>query len=182
MQLLVKDLWSLRLQNLTKNTSDSAADDTASEVFSSQTEQSTTVNEEETRYHAKKISESPKLIDTVALCYLAVLLMRIPLSIGMLETWILKDEIPLFRAMRHVPQIMRDRLPPTYHGALDTQHVRLGDRLHRAVADLVVLYHRHYGLEFPPINAALLAFSYIHQLSLPCEFHAMTLSAAQCHL
>lgn len=89
----------------------------------------------------------------------------------MLEAWILRDEIPLLRAMRHVPQIMRDRLPATYHNVLDTQNVRIGERLHRSVADLIVVYHHHHDLEFPPINSALLTFSYIRQLSLPCEFH-----------
>lgn len=36
-------------------------------------------------------------------------------------SWILKDEIPLIRAIRLIPQDMKDRLPPAYHYALDTK-------------------------------------------------------------
>lgn len=189
-QALVKDLWSLRLPQLYSRSGDGYAyasdhdTDQSQQVFSSQMRGSSaaagasasasasdadafaddddaTTEEEENAYHRRRLMESPKLIDTLALCYLGLMLLRVPVGVGVLErcvicpscmgfclvkgffniyiyieedtfiltsytceenkSWILKDEIPLIRAIRFIPQDMKDRLPATYHYALDTK-------------------------------------------------------------
>ena len=48
-----------------------------------------------------------------------------------------------------------------------SQAIPTGDQFHRAVAELAMLYHRDFGVTFPPINSPLMLFSYIKQLALP---------------
>ncbi|KLJ10053.1 hypothetical protein EMPG_14534 [Blastomyces silverae] len=125
--------------------------------------------EEENAYHRRRLMESPKLIDSLALCYLGLMLLRVPLGVGVLESWILNDEIPLIRAIRFIPQDMKDRLPAAYHYALDTKNVPTGNQLHRAIASLAVFYRKEFGVRIPPLNAPLMLFAYMKQLSLPLE-------------
>ncbi|PGG99193.1 ubiquitin-60S ribosomal protein L40 [Blastomyces parvus] len=125
--------------------------------------------EEENAYHRRRLMESPKLIDSLALCYLALMLLRVPLGVGVLESWILNDEIPLIRAIRFIPRDMKDRLPAAYHYALDTKNVPTGNQLHRAIASLAVFYRKEFGVRIPPLNAPLMLFAYMKQLSLPLE-------------
>lgn len=82
----MKDLWTLRLHKLYERSDENyLSDDTTTQIFSSQTEQSTAVDEEEQRYHKKKLSDSPKAVDSLALCYLGTLLLRIPVSVGYIQ-------------------------------------------------------------------------------------------------
>ncbi|KMU77714.1 hypothetical protein CISG_01470 [Coccidioides immitis RMSCC 3703] len=171
LELIVKDLWALRLQKLYEREDDNyRSDDNISQLFSSQTEW-TELDDEEYRYHRRKLSDSPKVIDAVALCYLGTLLLRIPVSIGYMQRWIVRDDIPFLRLSRFVPQDMKERLPAVYHNVLDPRNVPTGDQLHRAVADLADLYSRDFGVTFPRINLPLLLFSYIKQLALPLEIY-----------
>ncbi|KAL1957447.1 hypothetical protein VTO42DRAFT_6015 [Malbranchea cinnamomea] len=170
LEAIVKDLWTLRLHKLYERSDENyLSDDKTTQVFSSQTELSTAVDEEEQRYHRKKLSDSPKIIDSLGLCYLGILLLRIPVSIGYIQRWILRDEVPFLRAIRFVPDDMKARLPSIYHVALETKVLPTGDQFHRAVSDLVMLYNQDFGVSFPPINSSLLLFSYIKQLALPLE-------------
>jgi RNA polymerase I-specific transcription initiation factor RRN7 len=41
----------------------------------------------------------PKLIESLAMCYMAILLLRLPVTIGDLQTWIGKYEMPYFRVV-----------------------------------------------------------------------------------
>lgn len=78
----MKDLWTLRLQKLYARGDDNyQSDDNGSQVFSSQTER-TELDDEEYSYHKRKLSDSPGVIDALALCYLGTLLLRIPVSVG----------------------------------------------------------------------------------------------------
>lgn len=87
-QAIVKELWTLRLHKLYEKTDESyISDDTTTQVFSSQTEQSTAADEEEDRYHKRQLSDSPRAVDTLALCYLGILLLRIPVSIGYIQRY-----------------------------------------------------------------------------------------------
>ncbi|EQL35081.1 hypothetical protein RJZ56_007577 [Blastomyces dermatitidis] len=196
LEALVKDLWTLRLPQLYSRSGDGLAyasdhETDQPQVFSSQrgggssaaatgtspsdadadgeTAAEAEEEEEENAYHRRRLIESPKLIDSLALCYLALMLLRVPLGIGVLESWILNDEIPLIRAIRFIPQDMKDRLPAAYHYALDTKNVPTGDQLHRAIASLAVFYRKEFGVRIPPLNAPLMLFAYMKQLSLPLE-------------
>lgn len=78
----MKDLWSLRLQKIYSRAEDFYSSDGDSQVFSSQTDISTTGDEEESSYHRRNLKRSPKIIDSLALCYLGTLLLRRPVSIS----------------------------------------------------------------------------------------------------
>ncbi|KAF3482967.1 uncharacterized protein GIQ15_02291 [Arthroderma uncinatum] len=169
---IVKDLWILRLDKIYKGRDDiyvEEDDDNTTQLFSSQTGASNEIDKEEHRYHKRKLSTSPRVIDSLALCYLGILLLRLPVSVGYVQKWITEDEVPFLRPLRFIPPAMKDRLPAIYHLALDTKNIPTGDQFHRAVADLVMLYHRDFRVEFPAVNSSLLLFSYIKQLSLPIE-------------
>lgn len=136
---LVRDLWTLRLEYLQERAKRHAVDvgEDNSQVYSSQGDetdwtQATSDAESasasasasgahETGY-AKRIrqpEETPRLIESLALCYLAALLMRVPLTIGQLYKAVLREEVPFLRIIRHIPKEMRDKLPGEYHRSLD---------------------------------------------------------------
>ena len=83
---MVKDLWSLRLQLLKNEISATFDEET---VFSSQPQTETeTENETETesgnveRVWKIKEKKMPTLIETLGLCYLGMILLRLPVSMG----------------------------------------------------------------------------------------------------
>lgn len=41
------------------------------------------------------------------------------------------------------------------------------EHFHKAVLELVLYYHRRFGVQFPPLNSPLLLFRYIKRLTLP---------------
>ncbi|KAG5217557.1 RNA polymerase I-specific transcription initiation factor [Trichophyton interdigitale] len=170
---IVKDLWILRLEKIYEGRDDIYTDDeNSTQLFSSQTGVSSELDKEEYQYHKRKLSTSPRVIDSLALCYLGTLLLRLPVSIGYMQEWVAEDEIPFMRPLRFIPSDMKDRLPAIYHIAFDTKNLPVGDQIHRAVADLIMLYHRGFSIEFPAINSSLLLFSYVKQLALPIEVYS----------
>ncbi|THC99409.1 hypothetical protein EYZ11_001133 [Aspergillus tanneri] len=74
---LVRDLWALRLETYSKKLKDLSEDIEEPEFFSSQP--ATDVDEPE---DFKSKTQWPRLIDSVALCYLGALLMRLPVGIS----------------------------------------------------------------------------------------------------
>ncbi|KAM5438832.1 hypothetical protein McanMca71_000656 [Microsporum canis] len=167
---IVKDLWVLRLDKIYEGRDDIyVEDENSTQLFSSQTGVSNEIDKEEHQYHKRKLSTSPRVLDSLALCYLGILLLRLPVSIGYMQRWVTEDEIPFMRPLRFIPSEMKDRLPAIYHVAFETKNVPIGDQFHRAVADLVMLYYRGFSIEFPAINSSLLLFSYVKQLALPIE-------------
>ncbi|KAK2872060.1 hypothetical protein FQN49_002593 [Arthroderma sp. PD_2] len=168
---IVKDLWTLRLDKIYEGRDDIYVeeDDNTTQLFSSQTGVSNEIDKEEYQYHKRKLSTSPRVIDSLALCYLGILLLRLPVSVGYMQKWITEDEIPFLRPVRFIPPEMKERLPAIYHLALDIKNIPNGDQFHRAVADLVMLYYRDFSVEFPAVNSSLLLFSYVKQLAMPIE-------------
>lgn len=80
-QVVVRDLWALRLESLSERLRDPAEDDREPELFSSQP--ATTLDEPEGAFKLSgRAAQWPRLIDTIGLCYLGCLLMRLPVTIG----------------------------------------------------------------------------------------------------
>ncbi|KAI5293754.1 Pol I core factor CF [Ascosphaera acerosa] len=187
LETIVKGLWALRLQMLTRHEDQYLSESTASHSFSSRshsqsrsragtetgtrgsTRTTTALTAEEDAYHARKVAASPKLIDSLALWYLGCVLLRLPVSAGYLLRWALRDQVPLLRALRHVPRAMRDRLPHQYHRVLDTPGLPTGDALHAAASRLARLFRREHSVVWPPLNAPLLQLAYVRELCLPLE-------------
>lgn len=82
---VVRDLWSLRLARLAEKLDSPSALDQEGRPMSAKAEsgeESETDTQNGCRASGKKASDSPVLVETVALCYLGILLMRLPTSIG----------------------------------------------------------------------------------------------------
>ena len=84
LETVVHDLWALRLQLLKSRPGDISDTDDEPRVFSSQAEQSDTENDQYSagghERRAKKLT--PNLIETLGLCYLGAVLLKVPFSIG----------------------------------------------------------------------------------------------------
>ena len=61
----------------------------------------------------------PRLIETIGLCYIAIMILRIPLSLSTLRRWVVDKELPWFDAYRDTPDELISRLPPYYKRALE---------------------------------------------------------------
>ena len=85
---MVKDLWALRLQ-LLKSKTDASSDEDA--VFSSQPQTETEGEEKHEGVGRKwkvRRRDSPSLIETLGLCYLGTILLRLPVSIGEMHRYV----------------------------------------------------------------------------------------------
>lgn len=109
LETVVRDLWSVRLRAVTGLGDDetSSASDRAvgfSSTSEAETESDGMITASELgrrkrkrgRIRAKGV---PKLIDTLGLCYLGMLLMRLPVSLGDFQRWTEKEEIIFLRAV-----------------------------------------------------------------------------------
>jgi len=105
LEVVVKDLWSLRIQGLQKDEERSAYGST---MFSSQSEGDATdtdatgaksMSSRRSRRSIVDKEKLPKLIETLGLCYLGMLLLRLPVSLGGIYQWAVKGEIVYTRAV-----------------------------------------------------------------------------------
>lgn len=89
-------------------------------MFSSQA-QSEAETEDGGRKKSKGLAKPmPTLIQTLGLLYLGMILLRLPISMGEVHRWALREDIPYVRAIRLVPPAMKQKLPAEYIMALDT--------------------------------------------------------------
>ena len=166
---VVKDLWALRLQ-LLKDNVDATSDN--EKLFSSQPQFSESEPEDDTRMHKKKLDQAmPSLIDSLGLCYLAMILLRLPVGIGDLHRWAMREDISFIRAIRFVPTIIKQKLPSEYLMALDTTSALELDQIREAVDNLGRFYKYHFDIELPPLNTPLLLFKQIKDLALPISLY-----------
>ena len=112
-------------------------------VFSSQlqteTETESGCGDVPSREYKVKGKAMPSLIETLGVCYLGCVLMRLPVgmgeihryvrelkisegngSCGLVSRWAVREDIPFIRAVRFVPIVMKQKLPAEYIKALDT--------------------------------------------------------------
>ncbi|KAK7896968.1 hypothetical protein LTR67_004856 [Exophiala xenobiotica] len=185
---IVRDLWTLwlskldhRLRDPTK--ADGLAADTESEGECEDEPATTSANETDTEREnfgdpdshkkGKRTHESPQLVDTIALNYIGIILLRRPVSLARTFKWIQHEDIPFVRAIRHVPQEMKERLPSEYHLSLDTTRILERDDLQIAIYRLAQMYNTTFGMIMPPLNHNLLLLHYVRSLALPIEVYTM---------
>ncbi|KAL4810783.1 hypothetical protein BDV18DRAFT_2260 [Aspergillus unguis] len=171
---IVRDLWALRLETYAKKIADVGNDDSQPEFFSSQPASAREDTETETFTPGSKLVQWPRLIDTVALCYLGALLMRLPVSIADFHRYVMRNDIPYYRAFLHVPRDMKDKLPQEYIALLDTTRLLKAEDLHTAVFDLLLLYQRQFKVQFPPLNSPILLYRLVRRLALPVDIYPVT--------
>ncbi|KAK7539352.1 RNA polymerase I-specific transcription initiation factor Rrn7 [Phyllosticta citribraziliensis] len=182
LEQIVFDLWAIRLKSLELKVE--VASDTESQVFSSQSEGETTDTDHgghDARLvrRGRRPDSSPKLIDTLPLIYLAMLLLRLPASLGDIFAWASNGELIYYRASAQLPPEMRDRLHPTHRNALEPNALLTPHALQTAVMDLAITYARVYGMGLPPLNYPLVLFRYLKDLTLPLEVYPSALSLAK---
>jgi RNA polymerase I-specific transcription initiation factor RRN7 len=147
--------------------------DSESQMFSSQGSGDAmgSSTEETTTSHLTRVPSTPKLLQSLALCFMGVHLLKLPITLGDFLKWVKSGELLYYRAIKSIPKHMIDRLPGQYHPFLDPQDTLSPDTLHRAVTGTIVRYQKEFDMSLPPMNVALHLFRYIEELALPVEVY-----------
>lgn len=165
LEIVIKDLWALRLQ-LLKVKVDATPDQET--IFSSQLPVGDNETEDDFRAQRHVLDKAmPSLIDSLGLCYLGMILLRLPVTVGDLHHWAVREDIPFVRAIRIVPAIIKEKLPSEYLLMLDTTAPLERDQVGLAVHNLGLYYRHHFAVSLPPLNGPLLIIKYINDLALP---------------
>ncbi|KAJ5586896.1 uncharacterized protein N7459_002661 [Penicillium hispanicum] len=191
---VARDLWAMRLQTYSLRINESADDEDQEEreMFSSQPSQTEDSDGMSFKPRARYL-EWPRLLDTVALCYMAAMLMRLPVCVSDFHRLIVRQDIPYIRAVRTIPREMRDKLPPEFLSILDiivSSHLCPGatppfsgncidtlkqlpkvEILHRGFRDLMLFYQQRFQIELPPLNLPLLLYRHIRRLAIPIDVY-----------
>ncbi|KFY28860.1 hypothetical protein V493_02711 [Pseudogymnoascus sp. VKM F-4281 (FW-2241)] len=176
LETVIRDLWAVRIRNIRgvgedeRNARDGSGFSSTSE---GETEGEDDVGMEMSRRHRKMAREKglPKLIESLALCYMAILLLRLPVSVGDIQKWAEQHEIPYFRVIRDIPADMKSHLPPKYYSALETRSSLRRGRLQQCIGELMVNFTTNFNILFPPLNAPLIIFRFVKELCLPLEIY-----------
>ncbi|RDW93519.1 uncharacterized protein DSM5745_00841 [Aspergillus mulundensis] len=169
---LVRDLWALRLETYAEKIAERT--DGQPKFFSSQAGSAAEDTGPETFKLGGKVVQWPRLIDTVALCYLASVLMRLPVSVMDFHRMTLRNDIPFYNVFLHLPRQMKENLPEEFISILQTTRLLEPEQLHNAVLDLLLFYHRRFGVQFPPLNTPVLSYRLIKRLALPVDIYPVT--------
>ncbi|KAF7547795.1 hypothetical protein G7Z17_g7479 [Cylindrodendrum hubeiense] len=179
LETVVRDLWDLRTRGPNNLVAEDTVQEGALEVFSSQpaTEELVKgVDNTKTRAQSWDPARGPdwpmpRMLETLAICYLGCLLLRIPTSVGELCNWVNGGYMPYKRAYYDLPQEMQDRLPSAYTRALKLplRASLQGIDLHYTVMNLALSYHHNYGILFPAISDTPTLITYTRQIALPVE-------------
>jgi RNA polymerase I-specific transcription initiation factor RRN7 len=107
LETVVRDLWALRLGILHGEQGGGGGEHFSSLGFSSMSEGENTDSDGKSMISSRSRrselgkEKTPKLIETLALCYLGTLLVRLPTSIGEIVKWASRDEIVYTRAVSY---------------------------------------------------------------------------------
>ncbi|KAL6881640.1 hypothetical protein HDV57DRAFT_496918 [Trichoderma longibrachiatum] len=179
LETVVRDLWDLRIRGSNAGLAEDAqGDDEDLAIFSS--EPSQYPSSAERHPAARKQSWDPELglrwplprvPDTLAICYLGCILLRIPTHLGDVVRWANNGSIPYKKCYYNLPQEMKDRMPAAYIRVLKLpfRTATKGDELQRSVMDLVLSYDFNYGLVFPEINHVPELVQFAKELALPID-------------
>ncbi|EFQ27589.1 forms a complex with the other RRN protein RRN6 and RRN11 [Colletotrichum graminicola M1.001] len=178
LETVVRDLWDLRTCGAPTVVHDDSASEREPSLFSSQLD---LMLDEPTHARTKRAQSwapedgsewpAPRVMDTLGLCILGCVLLRIPTRIGDIARWARAGSIPYREAYWQLPQEMRDRLPPSYTTPLKAARLAAFDHgeLHASVLNLALSYHLNYNMVFPPLNDVLMTLQYVRELGLPAS-------------
>lgn len=184
LEQLTKDLWALRLQKVQSRVAyESETEAPASQVFSSQSESGATSASRSTRRSRRKGKErlqegSPSLLETLAVCYVALLLLHIPVTVHDIHKWTNGGQLIYYRAARDIPLRMRERLPPRYQAQLEPQDLLRPCAIHRAAFELLMTFNTEFGMSPPRLNTPLVLYRWMRELMLPVEIYAASFRLA----
>lgn len=180
LEFIVFDLWALRIAQFgNRIASDNNHDSQQSQVFNTLETDDDTDDARGTlrtpKGRDRKLSGVPNLIDGLALCYLGILTLRLPITPGDIYEWVTEGKLAYGGAIRHLPLSMRDRLPPSYHATLNPNALLSYKRFYATVTDLQISFTNDQKIAWAPLNYHLLLFRYLKQLALPLEVYDVTL-------
>ncbi|KAF1850743.1 uncharacterized protein K460DRAFT_361511 [Cucurbitaria berberidis CBS 394.84] len=184
LETVVFDLWALRIAQFgDKIASNNAESDSQSQsqVFSTLESEDSETTDNERGLHKRpqgrdrKLAGAPNLNDCLALCYLGILTLRLPITPGDIYAWVTDGKMPYRRAIKYIPLTMRDRLPPPYHAVLDPNTFFKYKRFYTTVTDLQISFEKDHGILWPALNVPLLLFRYLKELALPLELYDATI-------
>ena len=148
-----------------------------SQVFSSQSEGESAGSQTtrgSRRRRQAKTDGAINLSETLVICYIGTLLMRIPLTVADLISRVDHGELLYYRAAREVPGNLRERLPGEFQVLLEPQTILQASTLHHRILDLCVLLNGEFGMVIPAVNHPLILYRWMQALTLPIEVYAAT--------
>ncbi|KAK6438231.1 hypothetical protein LTR95_005575 [Oleoguttula sp. CCFEE 5521] len=180
---IVRELWALRLRKVQFRDGYESGTDTEgqSQMFSSQSEGESGTETNASQSSRRKASTSgiAILVDTLALCFIATLLLRIPITIADFISLAEKGTLPYYQAIRLVQKSLTEKLPGQYQSLLEPQTILKAEDLQRRVFDTAKQFHEDFGMGMPAVNHPLLLYRWMRVLALPIEIFAATTRLAR---
>lgn len=98
-----------------KDLLDDTDEENPPQLFSTQTDTEDSDNHASPSRPARATfhTKLPKLIESLALIYLALVLMRLPICSSNFRSWVLHEDFVFLRAPKGIPKSMEQRLPAT---------------------------------------------------------------------
>ncbi|KZM22483.1 hypothetical protein ST47_g6396 [Ascochyta rabiei] len=181
LEFIVFDLWALRIAQFGERiASDNRIhSQPQSQVFSTlETDESETDGATTTlrtpKGRERKLDGIPNLLDCLALCYLGILTLRLPITPGDIYHWVTEGKLAYRGAIKCLPLTMRDRLSPSYHATLNPNALLRYKRFYAALTDLQISITKDHKIAWAPLNHRLLLFRYLKELGLPLEVYDVT--------
>jgi RNA polymerase I-specific transcription initiation factor RRN7 len=182
LEMVIFDLWALRVAQLSeKIASGDQESESQSQVYNTlESEDDDTTNHERgtistPKGRDKKLQGTPNLYDCLALCYLGISTLRLPMTPGDIYAWVTDGKMAYRRAIKLLPLAMKDRLPSSYHAVLDPQTMMSYRRFYTTLTNLEISFEKEHGVQWPALNVQLLLFRYLKELALPLELYDATL-------
>jgi RNA polymerase I-specific transcription initiation factor RRN7 len=163
-QEIVRDLWEQRMNQISD-----IIDVDASETFSSFGQES--VSYAHARIQLKRL---PLLVESLGLCYLGMFILRLPIFIGDLLSWIKHGDFMYMYAANDLPTDMQRRLHAVHRMHLNPSLVPDVVYLRTATHNILESYSKELGMTLPQLNVSLCLFRLINVLRLPIEVYSAT--------
>lgn len=116
------------------------------------------------------VMHRPILIHSISLNYIALLLLRVPVTIRDFRNWIVSGEFPYMRAIQCVPADVLERLDAHYWEALQPQIRPRTTRIWKWTQQTALFLKTYSGIQVPPLNYRPVLYSMIKDVFLPGRF------------
>jgi RNA polymerase I-specific transcription initiation factor RRN7 len=179
LQGITRDLWALRLRRLQGRVTYDSETDTEgqSQVFSSQSEGESAASQTtrgSRRRSQAKTDGAINLSETLVICYIGTLIMRVPFTVVDMISRVDNGELLYYKAAKEVPGNLRERLPGEFQVLLEPQTILRASSLHHRILELGALLNAEFGMVIPAANHPLILYRWMQALALPIEVYAAT--------
>jgi RNA polymerase I-specific transcription initiation factor RRN7 len=121
LEAIVRDLWSLRARDLIKSADERGYGSASGTLYSSQSEGDLTdsdaksVSSRRSRRSIAGEERLPKLVETLVLCYLGAVLLRLPSSLGDFFEWATQEDMIYTRAVSLLCFCFQNKCEDEFH-------------------------------------------------------------------